>query len=339
MRRFLDAFAATHSTCALCQQCLEKASRNGVGNRDCQAPCRPLSPLGPRASSRRPGAHRTLYATRCRTRPVADVSPSAWAKIRDELANFMQEIRNTRLRREHPALLRKNLALLDEAVSKMRATHPSVESDPKFIDYATMPECRALLDAPEEPVDPDGDAFQDLLGGLPRLKARWLAQQEEHLAKMLEAAMGGVPASIAGSSQGGCDKSEQYTRLLELAVSVFECRRCKMRMGARSALGHRCARRPDQPWSLYPVAAGLVFAPGTYLYEVWKFYPKLCPWSHECFTVPDPEPLRGILRACGWDPDVVTADEVDAPGQCLASTDADGRITPMKWEYVVSDAW
>lgn len=265
-------------------------------------------------------------------------SRSAWAKIRDELCDFMEDLRNTRLAVERSEIFRGRFTLLDDAISGMRIEYLLEESDAKFIDYVLMPECFALLNAPTEPDAFDKDAFQALMVRIRNLKARWLAEQEVSLAMMLEAAMGRLPTHIAASNQGGGANSEhsQYTQLLELAIAVFECKVCTERMQTSDALAHRCARKPGLPWSLYFAGDHPDDEPGTYLYEARTFYPQVCPWNPECFTVPDLEPLRRVLRTCGQDPDVVTAEEMDVLDPRLAVARPDGTWRVMKWEDVVS---
>ena len=46
--------------------------------------------------------------------------------------------------------------------------------------------------------------------------------------------------------------------------------------------------------------------------------------SAECFKVPDLEPLRRVLRGWGWDPDIVTAKEVEYLGQWLTLFSGEG---------------
>ena len=64
--------------------------------------------------------------------------------------------------------------------------------------------------------------------------------------------------------------------------------------------------------------------------------------STECFKVPDlqVEPLRRVLRGCGWDPDIVTAKEVVYLGQRLTLLSGEGwKLRVLNWKDVVSGAW
>ena len=59
-----------------------------------------------------------------------------------------------------------------------------------------------------------------------------------------------------------------------------------------------------------------------------------------CWKVPDLEPLRRVLRGCGWDPDIVTAKEVKYLGQQLIHPSGEGwKLRVLKWRDVVSSAW
>lgn len=241
----------------------------------------------------------------------------------------MQDIQDTRLAEERSDIIQMRLSLFDGFVTEMRAVSLPEEVHLKFIDFATMPEYRALLDVPTDPDAFDEDAFRALVDRVPSLKSQWYAQKEEHLARMLEVAMGRVHA--------GESEDREHARILQLALSVLECKCCDERMEARSALSHRCARQPGLPWSSYPVVDDPDITPGTYMHEVRAFCPWVCPWSPECFRVPDLEPLRRVIRTCGKDPNTVTANEMHALDVRLAVTLADGRRRVMQWEDVVSN--
>ncbi|TFY56251.1 hypothetical protein EVJ58_g7752 [Rhodofomes roseus] len=232
----------------------------------------------------------------------------AWDKIRDEMSSYMQDIKDRRVASERSAVLRdrlKTLSLLITSLRDILGRGPSMELHPKFADYALMPEFRALVEAPNEETI-DWETVTVLLESLPKLNLRWLRQRVLLLGKMLETALGRVSVETDAELERKADsENTRYDHLLDLAIAVLECRKCSERMPALDAISHRCAR--GLSWTLAGGASEL-----RYLSQLLSVSRGVRPWSIDCFEVPDLEPIKRTIRACGKDPETVTVDEMDA---------------------------
>ncbi|KAH9832250.1 uncharacterized protein C8Q71DRAFT_778105 [Rhodofomes roseus] len=240
-------------------------------------------------------------------RHAKEMTERAWDKIRDEMSSYMQDIKDRRVASERSAVLRdrlKTLSLLITSLRDILGRGPSMELHPKFADYALMPEFRALVEAPNEETI-DWETVTVLLESLPKLNLRWLRQRVLLLGKMLETALGRVSVETDAELERKADsQNTPYDHLLDLAIAVLECRKCSERMPALDAISHRCAR--GLSWTLAGGASEL-----RYLSQLLSVSRGVRPWSIDCFEVPDLEPIKRTIRACGKDPETVTVDEMD----------------------------
>ena len=103
----------------------------------------------------------------------------------------------------------------------------------------------------------------------------------------------------------GC---QTWIGILDLAVAWFHCEVCEKYVRSPEVLAHLCQR----PY--YGTSSREDWAPDTYPYdvaEVGGFH----AWSSDTLRPIEPEDLvnlRGLIAACGLDPDTTKAEEMDA---------------------------
>jgi len=248
----------------------------------------------------------------------------------------MQHIKDLRVARERSAVFRERLQTLASVISASQdkfGRSPSMESWPKFADYALMPRFRALVEAPnEERIDEE--TFRDMGVGLPMLDTRWRAEQLLSLENTLAKALGRIPEGRNAVVEGQGDPlDDPYANLFHLAVAVFECRRCSYRMPWFNTLSHPCARDPGAYWFLdFNIDDGQPV--DIYSREVRRVARGVYKWDISCFSVPDLEPLKRVIRNCGKDPETVEAEEMTTLDVRLAIKDKllEGKRKVMTWD-------
>ncbi|KAI0675567.1 hypothetical protein C8Q78DRAFT_332361 [Trametes maxima] len=139
-------------------------------------------------------------------RQSSKLTEGAWKKVFTVLDGFLNNARAKRLDVEMKAALRLRMDVLAEAITshylKVPRT-PLMDCCPNAVDFAFVPECRAILDRPTSQVVTAAD-FTPIL---PALAAKWDSDRREELIKYLRPHLG----KIAGDVDP-----------LTLAIAVFE---------------------------------------------------------------------------------------------------------------------
>lgn len=243
----------------------------------------------------------------------------------------MQHVQTARLTRERSAAIRSRLQVLECVIDRLRndeGRSSMTESHPKFPDYALMPEFRALIEGPTH-APLDKQAFARAIVRIPDLDGVWLAQRAYLLDDMLRRAMGLVPEGMVKPH------GLMNTYIFDLAIALVECRRCQERMPLTMAIPHRCAHSPSTYWFLdFDLEE---HAEDDYMRDLRYVARGVRPWDMNCFRVPDLEQVRGVLRACGKDPETTTKKEMHDEDIWVAVKDilVDGKRKVMKWDAAV----
>ncbi|KAI0641988.1 hypothetical protein C8Q79DRAFT_918678 [Trametes meyenii] len=127
-------------------------------------------------------------------------------KVLAALDKFLHDARTRRLDVEMKAVLRPRMKDLEEAIIahylKIPRT-PKMDCRPQAIDFAFLPECRALLELPASRVVTD----EDFASIVPALAAQWEADRRDELVKYLRPHLGKIADDVDP---------------LSLAIAVFE---------------------------------------------------------------------------------------------------------------------
>lgn len=199
--------------------------------------------------------------------------------------------------------------------------------DPILADIAMFPEIRAIVELPNEAQV----TFKSVFDDLPSMVARWHAKLKTQLGEELKCSFRKLSLDgHAAWSEGELEDGEAST-LVDLAVSLFRCRKCHRDLIYPSLISHYCERR----------AAG---SSDVYLHTV-LVVAGCCPWSPEnidCYTTAYAVTLlRAITNLIGLDWKTVTCKEMDECEErfiCTCSLCADSVASPpvMTWRHVVN---
>ena len=236
-----------------------------------------------------------------------------WPKVRERIEPFLAETRNARLFEEHETVLRPRFFELEAAVASHYVQLPKTESmdlRPHFIDFALMPECRALIDVPADELV----TAADLSAMIPELGAQWMAARKEEICAALEQQLG-----------------QTQDNIFELATAAFfctgDCSRALLRYP--EILAHGCTRKTrksvarkvfDQDRDEYAFAASMHKTDDSVKQRTWdsRWDGTCAPFSLACVTKDEKavtkatRALRAIVAAMGLDPDRATLAELQA---------------------------
>ncbi|PCH43514.1 hypothetical protein WOLCODRAFT_138386, partial [Wolfiporia cocos MD-104 SS10] len=227
----------------------------------------------------------------CVSRPLTE---RAWKKIRDDVVERMEELRERRIKKERRKTLATRLRLLstalEEMLSDVRAT-AATQMEPFISDYAFMPEFRSIIESPDERevTRETLDALRDLL---PSLVVSWQADLKSRFVDLVKSKI---------TAPEGVD-------VCNLAITCVECRACHMLLWFPGLLAHRCFR------SIRMDSYGMDPNPDAYESIVASVMSDRRP-QFTMLEVPDDTALdrsRNIVRLCKLDPATATTQDMDA---------------------------
>ncbi|KAI0943394.1 hypothetical protein AcW1_002566 [Taiwanofungus camphoratus] len=245
------------------------------------------------------------------------LTDKGWEKIREQVLCLMQKIRDRRLTEERYRILRKRLQHLSRMMIGLYAETRRTAADefkPFFMDFALMPEFRAIADAPSNTNVTDTDFFA-LRDQIPTLTERWQADIKNRLTNL-------VRKNI---------KVDEKMDPLDLAVAFFRCCDCKTVLPYPEVVAHKCFR-PDYITS----------------YRVPDLYTRVAlsiagawSWSFDNLEVRGTlQWVEKIVRACGKDPSSTTRGEMDDMNVRLSRTSyAIGIKSIVSWRTAAEDRW
>ncbi|KAI0367573.1 hypothetical protein BV20DRAFT_1054689 [Pilatotrama ljubarskyi] len=147
----------------------------------------------------------TQHPCICRPKRLTDAGECCWRKVMKALRRLLYEARAKRLDAELRSVLRQRFDVIEELLQAHYVDiprTPRMECRPTAIDFALIPECRALLEAPTSEVAPVA-AFAAIV---PSLADRWESDVREQLSRHMRQYFPKVPAKVD---------------VLELAAAVF----------------------------------------------------------------------------------------------------------------------
>lgn len=230
--------------------------------------------------------------------------PTEWTGgTRDVLAIALTEYKDMKLKEKRQLVIIHRLRVLRRAYSEHQLGEQGLRTrerdfEPRFADIALMPEFRALVESSFDAyADVDADrinmaVFRAELANLPDLAVTFNRHRELALSDMMAQAL-------------GCPT---WVGILDLAIAWFHCGVCKTYVRFPEVLAHMCQRRR------YRGRPRKEKAKDYYVYDVAKAG-GYHAWSANTLTPivrEDLVNLRGLVTACGLDPKIATAAEMDA---------------------------
>ncbi|KAI0794298.1 hypothetical protein C8Q74DRAFT_1365780 [Fomes fomentarius] len=218
-----------------------------------------------------------------------------WSQVSREVNDFLHDVRQIRIWMERLQTLEE--AIVAHHVRLPRT--PEMTVRPSLVELAFMEECRTLVDAlPSRTITID-----DLLALLPDLSARWLAQKRRLWRKRLRKCLKPISADVEEP--------------LDLAMALWVCSKCKVRLRFPAVLAHTCVYFGDSKSALSrpPSYARAVREMFPFLSEptsplVKRYVPYVFPYADD-FVRKVLDPLRAILLALGLDPHRTLAEDLE----------------------------
>ncbi|KAF9466241.1 hypothetical protein BDZ94DRAFT_1251484 [Collybia nuda] len=243
-----------------------------------------------------------------------ELTECSWADIRPTLIALMEEIKAERLTVERRNAQTCRQQILSRIYEEFVASQPLHSIIPGLADFVMINKFKTIIeDTPvEEEVTPEH--FQGAMSELASLIDGWRQTKNRELLEMMK-----VSLDIG---------SDAPQSMLNLATTFFYCTSCKAEVQHPRILIHACTtslRYSEDASSKYFYDLGC---------EPWNFGGKRVLFHHVAYTT-----SRSILKSCGYNPDIVTAQEIQDANpfiECLdCSNEKQGRLI-MRWPQAVS---
>ncbi|KAI0794294.1 hypothetical protein C8Q74DRAFT_1445723 [Fomes fomentarius] len=219
-----------------------------------------------------------------------------WSQVSKEVNDFLHDVRQIRTWMERLQTLEE--AIVAHHVRLPRT--PEMTIRPPLLDLAFMEECRTLVDAlPSRTITID-----DFLALLPDLSSRWLEDKRELWRNGLRECLDPIPAEIEEP--------------LDLAIALWVCSNCQVRLRFPAVLAHTCAYSVDSntPLSRPPSYSNAVRGMFPFLSNpgpsfVIRHEPYNSSYAARDFIDYVQDPLGAILVALGLDPSMTLAEDLE----------------------------
>ncbi|KAK0195043.1 hypothetical protein F5146DRAFT_1023974 [Armillaria mellea] len=235
--------------------------------------------------------HRLVFQSRLLTERI-------WLNIKDEIIAYMEDIRTTRLEREHDQVILPRKTLLAKVIRDYTTSashYPYTRVLPGLADFYTFKPIREILERPVDVVV-DADTFSPLILSLPALCDEWRSSLDDQLLARLP-------------DSDGMDSTER----LSLARNVLLCSTCNTPQFYPQVLAHRCltevivdrskshsSTKRDPTLVINPPFS---YSPDRYR-QSWSAGGLLS--DGQLTTI-----MKDIIRVLGLDPNTATAADLD----------------------------
>jgi hypothetical protein len=248
-----------------------------------------------------------------------------------KLDAFLETIKSKRLQRERAAAINERCRTMASILDAFILTQDLTTAFPSVADVCEMNEVKAIIQGTPVEVTVNRESFAEVEAQLPTLCDEWRSSKDRELVLMMNAAEVEGSIKVEEGEEASIDVS-----CLQLATTWFSCRDCTEPISYPRVLAHSHAiavdfrnRRGDEPDTLTTLNCDLWNRNGDRI----KFHVR----AHEAAKV--------IVKACGRDPDVTTAEEMNAIDpilECTACYDATGGLNSgklaMRWRRAVRPA-
>ncbi|KAJ8462417.1 hypothetical protein ONZ45_g17940 [Pleurotus djamor] len=252
-------------------------------------------------------------------RPLTD---RTWKKIEPEFASLMKSFREERLKTERAAILTERRQLFAEAVKGYYSTQPWDSILPSVADLDFLPSFSAFKKQIEEDpneVEYTSLSFDAILLGMPRYCQDWKAEFTEAVLEV---------ANEPCITKKDNPPITYDVETLHLARTVFMCSQCNDPLQYPYILTHGCFR--PTPWR-HRRAPKMDQATMDMDTIAWK---EVFPCNLDLLPL---APMIAIIKACGCDPEIATAADMDAVNAWLVRHYPNSPPEVMRWRKAVSD--
>ena len=261
-----------------------------------------------------------------------------WGNIKDDLVDFMRELKDARLEKANLKAIRRRLEHATPLLAAYVAKQPALTITPSLADLYHVPELHDIFARPVDEIDGDDVTEDEIVHAfrrLPQISEQWREDKLSFLAGLLPRLTPNMRLK-KGTKSDAADVS-----WLGLATSFFLCTYCHKSpcsssgrvWHASNILAHRdtpyCVDLTDNPIASIAWTAGSV------------------PWNYNNRVVFDNQAFEAagrIITLCGLDPQHTTVADMDVLNKRLVCTvcTADGlklgrlgRVV-MRWRSAVS---
>ncbi|KAJ7756437.1 hypothetical protein DFH07DRAFT_959085 [Mycena maculata] len=241
-------------------------------------------------------------------RQPKELTDRIWKNIKTPLIEFLTEKKKERLELQHHRTMRERHLLAGSAYGNWLKTFPPDAIFPPKIEVVTAEPFRAIIEITPIEEKLTEQSFAGALSQVPAFSDDWKRRKDEELLEIMEEH---VPNSVEAD--------------LHLATTFFMCSGSPEPVGYPRILVHSRAssyKYNDRPGGIDPTIK-------LYFHEDCWNADRLIGFNTAAFRN-----ARAVIEACGLDPDVTTAaemDEIDPAIECLnCSNDSLGRLV-MRW--------
>jgi hypothetical protein len=273
---------------------------------------------------------------------------SVWNNIKDEMFDYMEQMKAWRLVQERLALLQDRRRIAMTVWATYRRENPSTDIIPNVPDFWEQEDIKATIQLPSN-IDVDEISFCEFTNRMPAWIDMW--REDKKLDILHGARFDHLPWPRT---------TESREAHLKLAVYVFTCSKylCFKNeeeeefdnwkyypMFYPEYLHHRCNRIRRINWLDKNEDGG---GPDNHLLRLGAGYPphtQCQAWSSGELTFDDKasKVVRKIIEACGWDWRIMAASEMDNRDprivclKCTYGHECDGEriVTVMTWKKAV----
>jgi len=248
---------------------------------------------------------------------TSKLTEHGWRRIKGELVEFMQSVRKKRLNDEFERALKERWVMFKtagkELLNDYLDEHPEMRVyGLNIADLARTPEIREILCTPAD-VPVDEQSFMALRAEMGTIVEGWKASACDDLRQM-----------VRHATQASRDADVEP---LELAATWFECERCVRVLFYPNVFAHKCLRSGrTRPLSVLPNHPRKI-----YELSVRAKFPKAFEEPSRILTVRSPRIARRVIRFCDENPDIATAEDMDALDIRLVQDDT----TIMTWRAAI----
>lgn len=259
--------------------------------------------------------------------------------MREDVLNFMQEVKEARLKREFKQRLEGRFDALKMTLNTLANRPEARTCGILYSDIAFIPEIREVMCAPES-VLVDEESFRAVHETFGDMVEAWKRNAVDELRKLVNKRRKPRKTKAKGKGKKKVAEAEAVVDPLELATTLFSCENhCGTTpLFYPGILAHRCFRMPHMPFS--DVYCNFIREHYECSSGGRQWWPSTGVGK---YTVRDdlvvnpravPKYAKQIITLCGRDPKTATASELDDLDVRLVLVKEDGKHV-VTWREAV----
>ncbi|KAJ7085777.1 hypothetical protein B0H15DRAFT_846335 [Mycena belliarum] len=221
----------------------------------------------------------------------SELTERVWDNMKPQLVNLMQDTREKLHRKQRKALLKNRQRLLLLVLKKYNHDRPIEEINPRAIEICVLPHIAAMIENPTMESYTE-ETFREVLDDLPRFCEEWRDSKTRDLVALIP-------------------RHNVHQAFLRRATTFFHCADCSEPIAYPRILAHACQytlrhghRNRDDDLAL--LCQNLDSEPWNSDGRRVSYYPAA------------EAPARSVVRACGLDTELTTAQDMDDVNPWLA---------------------